>query len=133
MSEPAEAFGPRATWKVVDGKALYNGRSLAAWVPDIVDELAAALDPSRVILFGSVARGDDGPDSDIDLMVVLDSLDYGQRHEWIERAAHSVSFPGSAQIYVTDERECRRRRDVIGSMHYWPLREGRVVYERRSP
>lgn len=36
-----------------------------------VDRLVAALAPERIYLFGSHARGDAGPDSDYDFMVVV--------------------------------------------------------------
>jgi predicted nucleotidyltransferase len=117
-----------AAYEVRDGKAIYDGRTLAEWVPHIVQVLVAEAAPLRVILFGSVARGDDGPDSDIDLMVVLASLDYLRRHDIEATLRHSLPAAVPVQVFVTDERECERRRDVIGSMHYWPLREGRVVY-----
>lgn len=42
----------------------------------------------------------------------------------------AISAPAPIDVFVTDEPECARRRDVIGSMHYWPLREGKVVHER---
>lgn len=38
---------------------------------EIVRRLAAAYEPERIYLFGSKARGDAGPDSDYDLMVVV--------------------------------------------------------------
>jgi len=120
------------TVEVVDGKVRYDGRTLAEWVPEVVAQLTKVTDPRRIILFGSVARGDDGPDSDIDIMVVLGSLDYAERHEWMTRFTTAIEVPAPVQIFVTDERECSRRRDVIGSMHYWPLREGKVVFERAS-
>ncbi|MGH9306961.1 MAG: nucleotidyltransferase domain-containing protein [Acidimicrobiales bacterium] len=119
-------------YQVRDDKALYEGRKLAEWVPEIVEAIVAASNPLQVILFGSVARGDDGPDSDIDLMVVLPSLDYTKRREWEAELGGVVSPRVPVQIFVTDERECYRRRDVIGSMHYWPIREGRVVYARAT-
>jgi predicted nucleotidyltransferase len=118
--------------EVVEGKVRYDGRTLAEWVPEIVDAIVATSDPVQVILYGSVARGDDGPDSDIDLMVVLPSLDYSERHDWMTKLGQVVTPIVPVQIYVTDARECARRRDVIGSMHYWPLREGRVVHERAA-
>jgi predicted nucleotidyltransferase len=118
--------------EVVEGKARYSGRALADWIPEVVHGIVAASDPVQVILFGSVARGDDGPDSDIDLMVVLPELDYAKRHEWMSRLRAAVTSEVPIQIYVTDVRECARRRDVIGSMHYWPLREGRVVHGRAA-
>ena len=115
-----------------NGKALYEGRTLEEWVPDIVERIVAEIDPKRGLLFGSVARGDDGPDSDIDLMVVLPDLDYRRRHEIEADLYYLLGGSIPIQVFVTDVRECRRRRDVIGSMHYWPLREGRVVYERAA-
>ena len=42
----------------------------------------------------------------------------------------AISAPVPIDVFVTDPAECERRRDVVGSMHYWPLREGEVVYER---
>ncbi|MDQ6838928.1 MAG: nucleotidyltransferase domain-containing protein [Actinomycetota bacterium] len=118
--------------EVVNGKVRYEGRTLAEWVPHIVRQLVDAADPEKIILFGSVARGDDGPDSDVDLMVVLGSVDYSERRESGAELERALNAPVPTQVFVTDERECRRRRDVVGSMHYWPLREGKVVYERAS-
>lgn len=36
--------------------------------PDLLAKVIAYYDPVQVILFGSQARGDRGPDSDVDLM-----------------------------------------------------------------
>ncbi|MGE5483345.1 MAG: nucleotidyltransferase domain-containing protein [Bacteroidota bacterium] len=49
----------------------YDGRTLVEWVPDIVSRLVQRFDPEKIILFGSVARGETGRDSDVDLLVVL--------------------------------------------------------------
>lgn len=38
---------------------------------EIVRRLVAAYQPERIYLFGSVARGDNGPDSDYDLLVIV--------------------------------------------------------------
>jgi predicted nucleotidyltransferase len=40
--------------------------------PELLDKVVAHFAPLRVILFGSAARGEAGPDSDIDLLVVVD-------------------------------------------------------------
>lgn len=111
-----------------DGK--WNGRTLREWVSAAVDDIVRSFNPVRVILFGSVARGEEGPDSDLDFLVVLDHVDPKDRAQLMGQIRFAISAPVSIDIYVTDPVECDRRRDVIGSMHYWPLREGEVVYER---
>lgn len=117
---------------VVDGKATYGGKTLSEWVPTIVREIVTAFEPLQVVLFGSVARGDDGPDSDIDLLVVLPHVDPSTRHELMSAMSLAISVPLAVDFFPTDPREFARRRDVIGSLHYWPAREGRTVYERSS-
>ena len=39
---------------------------------ELLDPVVAYFKPRRVIVFGSAARGEAGPDSDIDLLVVVD-------------------------------------------------------------
>jgi predicted nucleotidyltransferase len=94
--------------------------------------LLRVCEPERIVLYGSVARGDDGPDSDINLMVVLPELDYERRWDVVAELRRAVTAPVPMWIFVTDEHECEARRDAVGSDHYWPAREGRVVYERRG-
>lgn len=50
-----------------------QSRQQAPWVPDeLLRSVVAYFAPVRVILFGSHVRGEAGPDSDYDLLVVLD-------------------------------------------------------------
>jgi len=51
----------------------------------VVDEVVRATDPDEVILFGSVARGEDGPDSDIDLLVVFEHIDPAEKRPMMAR------------------------------------------------
>jgi len=64
-----------STWAVEDGKAVWDGRRLDEWTDVIVADLVTEFDPAAVWLYGSVARGDDDGDSDIDLLVVLDTYE----------------------------------------------------------
>lgn len=117
-------------WEVVDGKSVYDGKKLAEWVPQIVADIVRAFDPLQVILFGSVAQGDDGPDSDIDILVVLPHVDPKERMRLIVDIRMAIDAVVPYDVFVTDPEEIACRRDVIGSFHYWPMREGKVVYER---
>lgn len=104
--------------------------ALRRLLPSIVDEIVTEANPVRIVLFGSVARGDAGPDSDIDLFVVLDHLDPSQRAHLMGRLRLAISAPAGIDVLVTDTTEWERRKDVNGSMHYWPSREGEVIYDR---
>ncbi len=65
---------PVAYEVTADHKALYNKKTLKEWLSSAVDDLVSALDPVQIYLFGSLACGDDGPDSDLDLMVVFEQV-----------------------------------------------------------
>jgi predicted nucleotidyltransferase len=111
-----------------DGR--WNGKTLREWIPEAVDDIVKVAKPRRVILFGSVAKGEEGPDSDLDFLVALDELEQSDRMALMGRIRFAISAPAPIDVFVTDVAECELRKDVIGSMRYWPLREGVVVYER---
>lgn len=117
------------TVQVVDGKVRHDGRTLAEWVPEIVRRILAGCSPRRVVVFGSVARGEDGPDSDLDLLVEFDTIAPATR---IDRMVEIRSLIGVAlpvDVLVTDEDELARRGDLPGILRV-ALREGRTAYER---
>ncbi|HEV8426088.1 MAG TPA: nucleotidyltransferase domain-containing protein [Actinomycetes bacterium] len=98
-------------------------------MPDVVADLVATADPLRVLLFGSVARGVDGPDSDIDLLVILPQVERNRRHDLTVKLARSISAPVPVDLLVTDPAEVAERGDLPGILRV-ALREGRVVYDR---
>ena len=96
------------------------------------DALAAA-GVGRVVLFGSVARGDAGERSDIDLVAIYDDLDYGER--WERRcelaglAGRAAGFP--VDVSVTDRAEWRMRTTrVATSFECRAARDGVVLVDR---
>lgn len=48
--------------------------SLDPMIEEIVRAVVAAVSPERIILFGSSVRGERGPDSDVDLLVVAEAV-----------------------------------------------------------
>lgn len=102
------------------------------WLPEVVRDIVAKVDPVRIILFGSAARDEMGPNSDLDLLVVLDELKPGEKPRLMGEIRFAIRAPMAIDVFVTDLEECERRKDVVGSLHYWPLREGEVVYERAA-
>jgi predicted nucleotidyltransferase len=119
----------QAAWQIVDGKVRYSDRTLAEWLSDVIADLVTAAQPLRVLLFGSVARGADGPDSDIDLLVVLPKIERTRRHELTVKLARAITAPVPVDLLVTDPAEIAERGDLPGILRV-ALREGRVVYER---
>jgi predicted nucleotidyltransferase len=119
----------QAAWQVVDGRIRYLGQTLAEWVPSIVGELVTAAQPLQVLLFGSVAQQDDGPDSDVDLLVVLPQVERNRRHEVTVKLARAITAPVPVDLLVTDPAEIAERGDLPGILRV-ALREGRVVYDR---
>jgi predicted nucleotidyltransferase len=116
----------------VFGDGRWDGRTPRQWLPEVVHDIVAKVDPVRIILFGSAARDEMGPNSDMDLLVVLDELKPGQRPRLMGEIRFAIRAPMAIDVFVTDVDECERRKDVVGSLHYWPLREGEVVYERAA-
>lgn len=95
----------------------------------MVRRIVDRFDPEKIILFGSYARGTAGPDSDVDLLVVLPVVG-PKRKKAIEIhvALAGVGLPKDV-IVVTPE-ELERNRDIVGTIVYPALREGRTLYER---
>lgn len=86
--------------------------------------LAAATQQARVILFGSHARGDAGPHSDLDFLIVEPIVeDGGEESVRLRRTLRGLGI--AADILVVSEREAEEWRDVRGSVIHAALSEGR--------
>jgi predicted nucleotidyltransferase len=118
----------RATWSAVDGRAVWSGRKLSDWVPDLVAEVVALVEPRAVWLYGSVARGDDGPDSDVDLLVVLDEVDPGAVIGLKQRLYECVTAPVPFDVSFTDPSNMRMRSGISGTLERAATSEGRLVH-----
>lgn len=96
----------------------------------MVKRLVERFAPEQIILFGSYARGDTDPYSDVDLLVVMPVVG-SKRAKQLEMrlALHDIPVPKDI-ILVTPE-EIERRRHVVGTIIRPALREGKVLYVRR--
>lgn len=95
--------------------------------------LVEAADPQQVILFGSHARGDAKPDSDIDLLIVETEpfgpdRDRGAEETRLWRAL--AKFHVAKDILVYSREEAERWRGSLNHVLARALREGKVLYER---
>jgi uncharacterized protein len=104
-------------------KQAINQESLDEIIRRIV-EVAA---PDRVILFGSAARGEMGPHSDLDLLIIK-SGDYNsiEMAQQIGRNLRGVGY--AADLVVATPQVIERYGNSIGLVYRPALREGQVVY-----
>ena len=84
----------------------------------------------KIILFGSRARSDALPDSDYDVLVVLDKLLPEERHGMLVRL-YDVVRPCGAVVepHVMGEEVFEETRSVIGGLAYPAWTEGVLLYE----
>jgi predicted nucleotidyltransferase len=100
---------------------------------EIVAAAVRAVDPERIILFGSYARGEAGPSSDLDLLIVKRApLGQGKtRRSEIKRLRRALwDFRVPIDILVYTEDEVAAWRDSVNHVIARSLREGRTLYER---
>jgi len=99
---------------------------------DILDEIIRRVFevvlPRRIVLFGSAVRGQMGPDSDLDLLVIV----RGPIHrrtlaQEIYRNLHGIPLP--VDVVVATEQDIERYGDKVGTILRPALREGEVIYE----
>jgi predicted nucleotidyltransferase len=88
--------------------------------------LKAAPPGSRVILFGSYARGEAGEHSDLDFLVIEPEVeDWGKESVRLRRTLNGLKV--SADVIVRSEASVREWRDVYGTVINSALREGREL------
>lgn len=98
---------------------------------DLVKRIVAVAQPTRVILFGSYARGDATAGSDLDLMVIQPQV--SDSYSEMIRLHQAVGDVGvGVDLLVYSEADYRRRSQVPGTVLYWARKEGRSLYEAAS-
>ncbi len=95
--------------------------------------IADRFDPEKVILFGSHARGNAGSHSDVDILVVLKSLDNWPKHDNPIRAAIAEEFVLPVDVLVTTPERLASQRDNPYSFVNTALESQEVLYKRKAP
>jgi len=107
-----------------------SSRNISKEIRRMVELIVKRFHPEKVILFGSHARGEARPDSDVDLLVVM-PVSGSKREKAIEVAValHGIRVP--KDIIVTTPEEFRWRKDIPGTIERPAVLEGKVLYASR--
>jgi len=90
--------------------------------------LVEAARPKRIILFGSEARGEAAGDSDLDLLVVEESVpDRAAEMVRLNRLLRPLRM--AVDLLVVSEEKFQYWRDTPGNVYFEAATEGRVLYE----
>ena len=100
-------------------------------IQEAVRRIVEGFSPEKIILFGSHARGTAGPESDVDLLVVVNAPG-SKRKKATEIDLALVGLDLPIDVIVLAPEDVERRKDQVGTIVYPALREGKVVYERRA-
>jgi predicted nucleotidyltransferase len=102
--------------------------------PRVLEAAAARLHEARpeatIILFGSQARGDAKPGSDLDFLVVMPVPPSSIRREMVELADLLRPLRLLADVLVVSARRFRESAAVPGTLCHAALQEGKVLYGR---
>ncbi len=99
--------------------------------PQLLQELIACIvqvaRPDRIVLFGSAARGEMGPDSDVDVLVIKSGVVH--RRQLAQTIHHAVrDLPISLDVLVATPEDVEAHRNALASVIGVALREGVDAY-----
>lgn len=93
----------------------------------LVRRIVEAVHPLRIILFGSGARGETGPDSDVDLLVVMpEGTDRLHTMQFLHMQFYELDV--SVDVLVATPSVLKRHKDNLGLIYRTILREGKDIY-----
>ena len=96
---------------------------------EIIKRIVEEVEPDKIILFGSAARGDMGPNSDVDLLVVKSGVVHrGQLAGDIYM--NLIGVERAVDVVVVTPEDIERYKDSIALVIRPALREGKVIYAR---
>lgn len=98
---------------------------------ELSERIRATFHPERIVLFGSYAEGNATEESDVDLLVVVETaLRPQERYGAVRRLL--TDFPAGFDIVVKTPAEYARSKTTVNHIVYFAEKYGKVLYERRE-
>ena len=96
----------------------------------MAERIGIELPAQEVWLFGSQARGDAGPESDLDFLVVVGESNRPGHHRSREAQAivREIRFP--KDIVVLTRNQWSKQENVVNTLPYLAKKEGRLLYRQ---
>ena len=104
-----------------------KGRVKRQVLADVIRRVVEVAQPDRIVLFGSAARGEMGPNSDLDLLVIKG----GKFNHWrllTEIYRHLRGSDAAVDVVLVTPEDVERYRDTHCLVICPALREGKLVY-----
>ncbi len=96
-------------------------------IEEMVRRIAEKFSPQKIILFGSRAKPNPAPDSDVDLLVIVkNAKDRRSLRIAMRRAVNGLGL--AKDIIVMSNREFAVKRKIPGTIAYPADQEGKVLY-----
>ena len=93
----------------------------------LISRIVEIAHPLRIVMFGSAAKKDIGPDSDVDLLVIMP--EGTQRRSTAQKLYKEISGIGLPfDVLIATPSDILKHKDNIGLIYRSALREGREVY-----
>jgi predicted nucleotidyltransferase len=96
-------------------------------IQQLANDIARGFHPKKIILFGSHARGETGPDSDVDLLVIL-PRDGKTRHQQTFEIRRKVTAGFPLDLLVRTPEEFEQRLKMRDWFMHDIAREGITLY-----
>lgn len=120
-----------ARWKIPSVTPIGADAPVSKTLPLAVKRIAKQLQPDKIILFGSYAYGNPTPDSDVDLLVVMQTRATSRERSW-SVSSLLIPRPFPVDILVRTPQEVAAESEYENSFIKNIVTEGKVLYKRRE-
>lgn len=96
---------------------------------EIVKRLVTKFEPTKIILFGSQARGTADDKSDVDLLVIC-PLAKNRRELWLEMDRSLIGLKLARDIIILTPEEYEVDRHIPGTIARPASMEGKILYDK---